>query len=83
MAVNNIGWRTFIMFGCFCFGMATFVLLFIPETKQLTLEEIDVLFGAVDSTRRQQDVENALAERKLSHAEENEGMEERVEGGKA
>lgn len=55
------------MFGCFCFAMSTFVWVFIPETKQLSLEEIDVLFGNVDAGRRQRDVEMALAEeRKLS-----------------
>lgn len=46
-AISNIGWRTFIMFGVFCFAMATWVLGFVRETKGRSLEEMDVLFSRV------------------------------------
>lgn len=59
-AVNNLGWRTFLMFAIFCMANAAFVLLFMTETKGRTLEEIDVLFGAVDEEQRRADVEHAL-----------------------
>ena len=56
-AINNIGWRTFIMFGVFCLAMAVWIFFFVKETKGLTLEGMDVLFGNVDSTRRANDIE--------------------------
>ena len=61
------------MFGIFCFCNGLFALFFIPETKRMTLEEIDILFGTVDAVQRAQDVENALAvekkEMQLEHVE--------------
>ncbi|KFY49317.1 hypothetical protein V496_10101 [Pseudogymnoascus sp. VKM F-4515 (FW-2607)] len=59
-AINNIGWKTFIMFGVFCFAMGTWVFLFVKETKGLTLEDMDILFGTVDQERRQNDIEHML-----------------------
>ncbi|KAL6690939.1 general substrate transporter [Trichoderma pleuroticola] len=59
-AVNHIGWRTFIMFGCFCCGMLAFVVLFIKETKGRTLEDMDILFGLISEDQRQADVEHVL-----------------------
>lgn len=46
-AISNIGWRTFIMFGVFCFAMGVWVLCFVRETKGRSLEEMDVLFTRV------------------------------------
>ncbi|KAH0605611.1 uncharacterized protein H6S33_004833 [Morchella sextelata] len=44
-AFKNIQWRTYIMFGVFCFcGVAHSFFMF-PETAGKTLEEIDYLFG--------------------------------------
>jgi hypothetical protein len=59
-AINSIGWRTFLMFAIFCLAMAVFVWVFVPETKQLTLEEIDLVFGVVDAETRAKDIENAI-----------------------
>lgn len=70
-AVNHIGWRTFIMFGCFCAGMCAFVILFIKETKGRTLEDMDVLFGLVSEDQRQADVEHVLNKGiELEHVEQ-------------
>lgn len=59
-AVANIGWRTFIMFGCFCTAMGVWVFVWVKETKGRTLEEMDILFGAVDEERRKRDIEMVL-----------------------
>lgn len=64
-AINNIGWRTFLMFAIFCMAMAVFVWVLVPETKQMTLEEIDVVFGTVNAETRAKDVEMALEEEKM------------------
>lgn len=43
--INNIGWKVFLVFGSLCFGMSFFTFFFMKETKGLTLEDMDVLFG--------------------------------------
>ncbi|KAJ6112032.1 Major facilitator superfamily domain general substrate transporter [Penicillium sp. IBT 18751x] len=43
-AIDNIGWRTFIIFACFCFAWIPMVYFFFPETKGLELEDVDHLF---------------------------------------
>ncbi|GAB7349949.1 hypothetical protein MBLNU459_g0645t1 [Dothideomycetes sp. NU459] len=63
-AINSIGWRTFLMFGIFCTAMGVFAFIFVKETKGLTLEEMDILFGSIDSEQRRRDVEQTLAEEK-------------------
>lgn len=71
-AINSIGWKTFIMFGCFCTGMGVFVTIFLKETKGKTLEEMDLVFGAVDEEVRQADVEATLHKSNFEHAEHQE-----------
>ncbi|KAI9713877.1 MAG: hypothetical protein M1820_000607 [Bogoriella megaspora] len=43
--LNNCGFYAFYMFAGINFLLAVFVFFFIPETKKVPLEEIDVLFG--------------------------------------
>ncbi|KAJ5580308.1 Major facilitator superfamily domain general substrate transporter [Penicillium hispanicum] len=56
-AIDNISWRTFIIFACFCFAWIPMVFFFFPETKGLELEDVDHLFerggitGGVFETR--------------------------------
>ena len=45
--LTHITYGTFIFFGALTFGGAIFIWLYVPETKRLTLEEMDVLFGSV------------------------------------
>lgn len=40
-----MGYGTFIFFGVMCFLGAGFVYFVVPETKNLTLEEMDEVFG--------------------------------------
>ncbi|KAI9706781.1 MAG: hypothetical protein M1820_004752 [Bogoriella megaspora] len=42
------GYGTYFIFGCFCFGMVAFVVFCIPETKGISLERMDELFGVAD-----------------------------------
>ncbi|KAK9478302.1 general substrate transporter [Lipomyces japonicus] len=44
-ALNNIGWKTFIIFGVFCMVMFIHIFFTFPETAKKTLEEIDELFS--------------------------------------
>ena len=49
--LSGITYGTFLVFGILTFMGAAFIWLYVPETKRLTLEEMDVLFGA-DTTAR-------------------------------
>jgi hypothetical protein len=44
--------------------MGIFAFLFIKETKGRTLEDMDVLFGAVTAEQRAEDLERTLADEK-------------------
>ncbi|KAL7934980.1 general substrate transporter [Trichoderma chlorosporum] len=45
-AVNNLGWRAFLMFCCFNWALVLYTWFFVKETKGLSLEEMDILFNA-------------------------------------
>ncbi|ETS84102.1 hypothetical protein PFICI_02127 [Pestalotiopsis fici W106-1] len=59
ISILHIGWRTWMVFGTLNAVAAIFAWL-LPETKDLSLEQMDVLFGVVDESKRQQDIENNL-----------------------
>ncbi|KAK0719179.1 MFS sugar transporter-like protein [Lasiosphaeris hirsuta] len=46
--VGAYGYGTYLIFGSFCFSMFFFVWFFIPETKGVSLEAMDKLFGLSD-----------------------------------
>lgn len=46
--LKHLSYGTFIFFGLMTFGGVLFVWLVVPETKRLTLEEMDTLFGSKD-----------------------------------
>lgn len=43
--ITHLGFGTFVFFGVFSFLGGIFVMFFVPETKGLTLEEMDDVFG--------------------------------------
>ncbi len=45
--LTHLTYGTYIFFGLFTFMAAAFIWIFFPETKGLTLEEMDVLFGSI------------------------------------
>ena len=47
--VGSDGYGTYLIFGCFCFSMFFFVWFFIPETKGISLEAMDRLFGVTEA----------------------------------
>ena len=46
--VGKKGYGTYFIFGSFCFAMFFFVWFLIPETKGLSLERMDDLFGVTE-----------------------------------
>ncbi|KAF7797263.1 hypothetical protein EIP86_008456 [Pleurotus ostreatoroseus] len=62
---TDLGYKLFFMFATINIGgMAIFCLL-IPETKGRSLEEMDIIFGAVQADKRQADIEKE--ERAIDH----------------
>ena len=57
--LSGITYGTYIIFGLLTYLGAAFIWFYVPETKRLTLEEMDVLFGA--DTTAQQDYERMEA----------------------
>ncbi|KAM0324131.1 hypothetical protein ACHAQA_008323 [Verticillium albo-atrum] len=55
------GYGMFFMFGSFGFVMSVFVYFFIPETKGLSLEQMDGLFGVTELVKRLDDEPEAAA----------------------
>lgn len=45
--LTHVRWGTYILFGALSFLGAAFIYFFFPETKGLSLEEMDILFGSV------------------------------------
>ena len=43
--IANIGWGTYLVFACINAGFFPFIYIFYPETKQRSLEEIDLIFA--------------------------------------
>lgn len=44
--ITGITYGTYLIFGILTFMGAGFIYFFVPETKRLTLEEMDVVFGS-------------------------------------
>ncbi|ATY62915.1 General substrate transporter [Cordyceps militaris] len=53
--MGRAGYGMYFMFGSFCFLMGVFVYFFVPETKGLSLEKMDELFGVTDAFHRKFD----------------------------
>jgi hypothetical protein len=50
--LTHLRYGTYIFFGIFTALGAVFIFVFFPETKGLSLEEMDVLFGSVGTAAR-------------------------------
>ncbi|CEJ81556.1 Putative Lactose permease [[Torrubiella] hemipterigena] len=60
VALDKIGWRTYIIFTIWDAIMSVFVYFFLPETKGRTLEELDEIFEAKNP------VKASIAKKKLA-----------------
>ncbi|KAI1383965.1 putative MFS sugar transporter [Hypoxylon trugodes] len=64
-AINNIGWRTFLMFCIFNWSLVIYAWFVIKETKGKSLEEMESLFGssetAIDVEKIHEQVRNDTA----------------------
>ncbi|KAJ5524978.1 hypothetical protein N7494_011628 [Penicillium frequentans] len=56
--VGANGYGTYIIFSCFCLSMFVFVWFFIPETKGMSLEKMDDLFGVTELLQQKEDLEH-------------------------
>ncbi|GKZ28656.1 hypothetical protein AbraIFM66950_011092 [Aspergillus brasiliensis] len=71
--LNNCGFYAFYMFAGICFLLALFVFFFIPETKQVPLEEIDALFGGANHVTQGEDLVSGEKQMRVTHQDT--GME--------
>ncbi|KAL5337019.1 general substrate transporter [Aspergillus crustosus] len=51
--VGANGYGAYLIFSCFCFSMSIFVWFFVPETKGLSLEKMDELFGVTHTNSKE------------------------------
>jgi hypothetical protein len=66
--LRSLTYGTYIFFGLFTTMGAVFIWLIVPETKGLTLEEMDILFGSVGLAAREKERwEEVHAEVGLTH----------------
>jgi len=50
--INNLKWKAYLIFMCFNFSFIPVVYFFYPETANLTLEEINLLYAEHDTPAR-------------------------------
>lgn len=67
--LDNEGFYAFYMFAGINFLLAVFVWFLIPETKQVPLEEIDILFGGANHVARGEEVMAHQKGVQMSHEE--------------
>ncbi|KAK4248997.1 MFS sugar transporter-like protein [Corynascus novoguineensis] len=63
VTVGANGYGTYLLFGSFCFSMFVFVWFFVPETKGVSLEAMDKLFGVTDDSSKSLTIEEDTKEK--------------------
>ncbi|KAF3767942.1 putative sugar transporter [Cryphonectria parasitica EP155] len=84
LSTSGMSYGTYIFFACFCGMGAVFVWKCIPETKDKTLEELDVYFGGDDTTIAAEDkarMDRIYASLGLSGVERPEDLNEKSPAG--
>lgn len=67
--MGQAGYGMFFMFGSFDLLMFVFVYFFVPETKGLSLEQMDELFGVVDPAAASKAADNDVDDEHVAHVE--------------
>ncbi|KAL1311370.1 hypothetical protein AAFC00_001540 [Neodothiora populina] len=80
---TNIQWRTYIIFGVFCFAMTFHIFFMYPETQGKTLEEIDILFDADIKPWKSNAVKSSFGAKVETVAAKESAFGEHIEGGPA
>ena len=57
--VTDLGYKIFLMFATINIGGMAVFSYFLPETKNKSLEEMDILFGSITAEARQRDIVKA------------------------
>ena len=70
--LTHLTYGTYIFFGIITFGGAAFIYFFFPETKGLSLEEMDTLFGSIGFA--------AADEERMREINKEVGLEDAVRG---
>ncbi|KAH7310130.1 general substrate transporter [Rhexocercosporidium sp. MPI-PUGE-AT-0058] len=65
IAILNIGYKTWMIFGTLNI-VAMIMCFFLPETKNVSLEGMDVVFGSVEENIRKEALEMKLGEKQFS-----------------
>jgi len=73
--VTSLGFKIFFMFATIDIGFIAVFAYMLPETAGKSLEEMDVMFGAVSAEDRKKDI--AKAERALGHVDNDSASEEK------
>ncbi|KUL87618.1 hypothetical protein ZTR_05931 [Talaromyces verruculosus] len=68
-AFTNIQWKTYIIFGIFCFVMAFQIFFTYPETARRSLEEIDLVFDTDVKPWRTSQIKDLFEEEIQHHRE--------------
>lgn len=61
-AIDNIGWRTFLMFAIFNYAIIFYSYFVLRETAGKSLEQMEIVFGNVDHLPGKNDDEEAHEE---------------------
>lgn len=71
--LEHMPYGTYIFFGLLTFLGAAFIAIFFPETKGLSLEEMDIIFGSVGVASADED--------RMREINREVGLEDMVRGG--
>ncbi|RAH67226.1 putative MFS sugar transporter [Aspergillus aculeatinus CBS 121060] len=72
-AIDNVGWRMFLMFAIFNYAVVVYAYVFLKETSQYSLEEMQHVFGGDRSPAAEKIVETGEAGRASGEATEETG----------